>query len=129
MNTPRGSFLALLMFFVVAAYRNARVTALAKRHEVALVVRTAACQRQDVMHFFGGRQPAFLFALFAQRMRLDIARANPTPRAPVSLFGIGIALVFVVMTHGDLSMFVAVPTVGQPAATWIGARTFGVSRH
>ena len=65
MNTPRGSFLALLMFFVVAAYRNARVTALAKRHEVALVVRTAACQRQDVMHFFGGRQPAFAHALLA----------------------------------------------------------------
>ena len=81
------------------------------------------------MHFFGRGQPAFLFALFAQRMRLDIARANPTPRAPVSLFGIGISLVFVVMALSEPLMFVAVPTVSQPAATRIGAGALGFSWH
>jgi len=44
------------------------MAALTKRHEIALVVRTAVCQRLNVMHFIGGSQPAFALALFAQRV-------------------------------------------------------------
>jgi hypothetical protein len=45
------------------------MTALTKRHEVALVVRTTVCQRQDVMYFLGGSESAFAFALLTQRMQ------------------------------------------------------------
>ena len=78
------------------------MAALTKRHEVALVVRTAACQRQNVMHFFGGRYPTFLFTLLAQRMRLDINPSNAPPRATIPLVGVRIATVSVVLTFGDL---------------------------
>lgn len=97
------------------------MAALTKRHEVALVVRTAACQRQDVMHFFGGRYPTFLFTLLAQRMRLDINPSYAPPRATIPLVGVRIATVSVVLTFGDLPVLIAVPSVGQPAASRIGA--------
>lgn len=97
------------------------MAALTKRHEVALVVRTAACQRQNVMHFFGGRYPTFLFTLLAQRMRLDINPSYAPPCDAVSFVGIRITKISVVLTVGDLPVFIAVPSVGQPAATRIGA--------
>ena len=48
--------------------RDSRMTALTKRHEVALVIRAAVCQRLDVVYFLGGSQSAFAPALFAQGM-------------------------------------------------------------
>ena len=97
------------------------MAALTKRHEVAFVVRTAACQRQNVMHFLGGRQPAFAHALLAQRMRLDINPSYAPPRDAVSFVSVRIAKISVVLMFGDLPVFIAVPSVCQPAASRIGA--------
>ena len=105
------------------------MTALAQRHEISIVVRTTVSQRTDVMHFLRGCQPSFLFTLFAQRMRLDVLQPYPAPCSAVTLVGVGISLVFVVMVLSDLPVFVAVPTVGQHAATRIGAGTLGFSWH
>jgi hypothetical protein len=44
------------------------MAALTKSYEVALLVRTTVCQRQDVMHFLGGSESAFALALLAQGM-------------------------------------------------------------
>ena len=48
---------------------DSRMAALTKRHEVALVIRAAVCQRQDVMHFLSGGQSTFTLALLTQRMQ------------------------------------------------------------
>ena len=52
---------------------------LAERHKVRLVMRTAATQRQDVMHFRRFGQPAFLPALLTQRVRRQEPGAYPFP--------------------------------------------------
>ena len=97
--------------YVAALYRDLRMAALTKRHEVALLVHTTVCQRQDVMRFLGGSEPAFAFALLAQRMQYKKSRAEFLPRAAVSFIGVRIAKVTVVLSFGDVSMFVAVLTV------------------
>ena len=119
----------LMMFCIVAADRNPGVAALAQGHKVAFVVRATVCKRQDVMHFLGGSQPAFAPTLLAKRMRLNIELTNASPRAAVLMAGVWIALVSVVLVHDDLPVLITVPTVGQPAATGIGARTLGFSRQ
>ena len=48
---------------------DSRMAALTKRHEVALIIRAAVCQRQDVMHFLGGSEFALALALLTQRMQ------------------------------------------------------------
>jgi len=44
------------------------MAAFTNRNEITLVVRTAVCQRQDMMYFLGGSESAFTLALFAQRV-------------------------------------------------------------
>ena len=48
---------------------DSRMAALTKRHEVALVIRAAVCQRQDVVYFLSGSESAFAIAMLAQRMQ------------------------------------------------------------
>ena len=117
------------MFFVVAADRNAGVAALAQRHEISRVVCASVCQRQDVMHFLRGRQPAFLLALFAQRVRLNITRTDYPPCSTVTLAGVRVALIFVVMMLGNLPVLVAIPAISQSATAGVGAGTLGSLRH
>jgi len=127
---PHGvASFALLMFCIVATNRNPRVAALAQGHEISIVVRTPVCKRTDVMHFLSRRQPAFALTLLAQRMRLNITRANPSPYTTVTLAGAMIALVFVVLMFCNLLVLLAVPTIGQFAAPRIGTRALGFSRH
>ena len=129
-DIPHGVALVVLFTVcIVAADRNAGVAALAQRHEISRVVGAPVCKRKDVMHFLSRRQPAFALTLLAQRMRLNITRTNFPPCSAVTLVGVGISLVFVVMALSEPLMFVAVPTVSQPAATRIGAGALGFSWH
>ena len=105
------------------------MAALTQRHEIVFIVRTAVCQRQDVMHFLGRRQSSCLLALFAQRMRLNITRANPSPCTTVTLAGVWIPLIFVVMMLGNLPVFIAIPAISQSATAGVGAGTLGSLRH
>ena len=117
------------MFFVVAADRNAGMAALAQRHEISRVVCAAVCQRQDVMHFLRGRQPAFALTLLAKRMRLNITRTDSPPCSTVTLAGVRVALIFVVMMLGNLPVLVAIPAISQSATAGVGAGTLGSPWH
>ena len=117
------------MLLVSICNRNPGMATLAQRHEVTLVVRAAVCQRQDVMYFLDGRQPAFAHASFANRMRLDVKRSDSSPRASISFVCIWVAQVLVILTFGYLPVLVAEPTIGQPPAARIGAGTLGFVWH
>lgn len=119
----------LMMFCIVAADRDTRVAALAQRHEIASIVRTAVCERKYVMYFLGRRQSVLFHALLTKRMRLVITRTNFPPCATVSLIGVWIPLIFIVMMLGDLPVFVAEPTVCQFAAPRIGTRALRLVGH
>jgi hypothetical protein len=82
-----------------------------------------------MMHFLGRRQPAFIPALFTQRMLQKKSRPEFLPRATVTFVGIRVAKVSVVLTIDGLSVLITVLTIGQPAAPRIGAWTLGFSRH
>ena len=82
-----------------------------------------------MMHFLGGRQPAFAHALLTYRVRLDISCTYQPPSSTISLTGFRVALVSVILSLGDLLVLVAVASVGQSAATGIRTRTLRFSRH
>ena len=117
------------MFFVIAADRDTGVAALAQRHEISRIVCTSVRQRQDVMHFLRGRQPAFALTLLAKRMRLNITRTDSPPCSTVTLTGVRIALILIVMMLGNLPMLVAIPTISQSATTRVRTGTLGSPRH
>ena len=73
----------------------------AERHEVVLVMRSAARERQDVMYLRGGRGLSMRQALRAQRVRREEPRANLLPLIPVALLRCRVAFVAVVV-RGDL---------------------------
>ena len=90
----------------------------------------AVTQRQDVVHFRRLGQPAFLPALFAQRVRCQeagadflpfAARVHPTRRL--------VAAVPVVLSVRQLLVFLAVPSLRQPGTAWVAARPLGFPWH
>ena len=81
------------------------------------------------MYFLGRRQPAFLFALFAKGMHLDIIRTDLLPCATVAFVGVRITQVSVVLMLRNLPVLVAEPTVGQSPAAWVGARSLRFVWH
>ena len=81
------------------------------------------------MYFLGRRQPAFLFALFAKGMRLDIIRTDLLPCATVAFVGVRITQVSVVLMLRNLPVLVAVPTVCQSSAAGMGARSLRFVWH
>ena len=111
-DIPHGvALIVLFVFCVVVADRDTGMAALAQSHEISCVVGTPVYKRNDMVHFLCERQPAFLFALLTNWMRLNIELTYASPCSTVALAGVWIALVFVVMVHGDLPMFVTVATV------------------
>ena len=90
---------------------------------------TSVRQRQDVMHFLRGRQPAFALTLLAKRMRLNITRTDSPPCSTVTLAGVRVALIFVVMMLGNLPVFIAIPAISQSATAGVGAGTLGSAWH
>ena len=102
---------------------------LTQRHEVALVVRAAISQRQDVMYFLGRRQPVLYHTLLAKGVRLDIMRTDLLPCATVAFVGVRIAQVSVVLMPRNLLVFIAEPAVCQSSAPGIGTRSLGFVGH
>jgi hypothetical protein len=62
-------------------------------------------------------------------MRLDIIRADLLPRAAVAFVGVGVTKVMVVLMLRNLPVLVTEPTVGQPSATRVGARSLRFVWH
>ena len=118
-----------MMFCIVATDRDTRVAALAQRHQVVIIVRTTVCERKYVMYFLGRRQSAFLFALLAKRMRLDIMRTDLLPCAAVAFVGVRITQVSVVLMLRNLPVLVTESAIGQSSAARVGARSLGFVGH
>ena len=118
-----------MMLCIVAADRDTRVAALAQRHQVVIIVRTTVCERKYVMYFLGRRQSAFLFALLAKRMRLDIMRTDLLPCAAVAFVGVRITQVSVVLMLRNLPVLVTESAIGQSSAARVGARSLGFVWH
>ena len=118
-----------MMFCIVAADRDTRVTALAQCHQVAITVRTAISQRQDVMYFLGRRQSVLYHTLLAKGVRLDIMRTDLLPCAAVAFVGVRITQVSVVLMLRNLLVFIAEPAVCQSSAPGIGTRSLGFVGH
>ena len=81
------------------------------------------------MYFLGRRQSAFLFALLAKRMRLDIMRTDLLPCAAVAFVGVRITQVSVVLMLRNLPVLVTESAIGQSSAARVGARSLGFVWH
>ena len=129
-DIPHGVVLiVLLTFCIVAADRDSGVAALTQRHEVACIIRATVSQRHNVMHFLRGCQPTFPFTLLAQGMRLNVLQPCPAPCSAVTFVGIRVAFITVVIMLRGLPVIIAIPSIGQLTAAWIGARTLWFSWH
>jgi hypothetical protein len=89
----RHTFSTLPLFFVkinipaaavVLAERDPRMAGRTQRHKVFGVVRTAFGERFDVVDFLRRGKPSVPFALFAQRVRCDVAVTDTLPRPAVA---------------------------------------------
>ena len=127
---PHGVVLiVLLTFCIVAADRDSGVAALTQCHEISLVVRATVSQRHGVVHFLRGCQPTLPFTQLAQGMRLNVLQPYPSPSSAVPFVGIRVAFITVVIMLRGLPVLIAIPSIGQLTAAWIGARTLWFSWH
>ena len=118
-----------MMFCIIAADRDTRVAALAQRHQVAIAVRSAVCERKYVMYFLGRRQSVLYRTLLAKGVRLDIMRTDLLPRAAVTFVGVRITQVPVVLMLRNLLVFIAEPAVCQSSTPGIGTRSLRFVWH
>ena len=107
------------------------MTANAKRHEIALVMRAAIAERLDVMHERRRHKASALPAHLAQRFSCQMPVANLSPRASVPLMlSVAASESFVVPLHRLLVLFaVAALLVCQIGTACHAARTFRFPRH
>ena len=108
---------------------NFIVTASAKAHEIALFVRPASVDWQDVMHFLNGRRSARFQAHLAQRMFFYISCPDTLPLRAVLLVMLGRALEFVITFSRLLSVLLAIGAVRKIRTAGKGARLFRFMRH
>ena len=107
------------------------VTANAKRHEIALVMRAAIAERLDVMHERRRDEVSVRSAHLTQRFSCQMPVANLSPRASVPLMlSVAASKAFVVPLHRLLVLFaVATLPVCEIRAACHAARTFRFPRH
>ena len=79
------------------------MAALAKRHKVVKVVTAVVSQRNNVVDFLHGRQPAMLQTLLAQRVLHNVAVTNFAP------FGAILPLIFKVTKLQFTSLIAVLP--------------------
>jgi hypothetical protein len=83
-----------------------------------------------VVYLFSRCELALLQALFAERMRLDVAVTDTLPSTTVAFVGLGVSLVLVVLFVNDLLMLGAVLlTLSEPTAAGVGAGTLWFIWH
>ena len=107
------------------------MTANAKRHEIALVMRAAIAKRLDVMHERRRHEAPVLSAHLTQRLscQMPVANLSPHTAVPLVLF-VAASESFVVPLH-RLLMLLAVTAlaVRQVGTAAVAARTFRFPRH
>ena len=84
------------------------MTALAKRHQVVIIVSAAFCKWELVMYFFYRNIPSVLEALFTKRMLGHIPCSYLPPLASISFVGFGVTQVMIVLVVCLCLVFLAV---------------------
>ena len=101
----------------------------AQTHQVAVCIRAASVDGQDVVNFFHGCQPPLCKASLAKRMCFDVPCTDALPFSSILLVVVGTALIFVVAVH---RLALVLCTVGFVRKIWTareGARFFRFVRH
>lgn len=102
---------------------------LTKRYQVLLVVRSAARERQDVMHLRGGRCSPARLTLRAQGVRHEEPRANLLPLMPVAFLRRRVTVVAVVVPGLGLGVLLAEARGRQLRASGVRARVRWFAWH
>ena len=87
------------------------VTRLAKRHQVAFIIRAAVFQRNLVVYFRCNNQTTMRKAVLTKRVHFDVSRADLAPRTTITLSAFIRTLIFIVAAVHYLLVFLAVPSV------------------
>ena len=105
------------------------MASMAQRHKVSPIMVSAVSQLLLVVYGIGRNQPTVLPTHGAQRIGRQVRGADFSPAFAVTILAGGVALVFVVMIHVFLGMFVAVAIVGQFLAPTVSAGVLCLLRH
>ena len=101
----------------------------AQTHKVAVCIRAASVDGQDVMNFFHGCQPPFCKASLAKRMCFDVPCTDALPFPSILLVMVGTALKFVIAVRRLALVLLAVGLVRKIRTARKGARFFRFVRH
>lgn len=96
--------------------RDARVTGLAQRHEVGLVVSAALREWPDVVNLLCLSELAMFEALLTQRVCLDVAIPDAFPSSTVPTTASRVALVLFISLGLLIGVFLAETLISQPGA-------------
>ena len=105
------------------------VTRLTQRHKVPIGVRATAGNRQDMVDFLHWCDPAFLQALFTQRVSCHVSGTDSVPCSAVLAGGVGCSLISIVLLPRVFPVLLTVLAFGQVGTAGIGARSLGLPRH
>ena len=110
---------------------NFLVTADAKRHQIALVMRAAIAERLDVMHKRRCHEASVRSAHLTQRLSCQMPVANLSPHTAISLvLSVAASEAFVVPLHRLLMLLaVAALAVREIGTACHAARTLRFPRH
>ena len=123
------SFGCLVMPSVSALCMNPCMATLAKRDQVAPLMRTTFSQRHFVVDFFYWHHDAVLKAKLTERMRLHIAVTYPLPGSSVSTAYSRISVVLLIAGVLLLPVLFAEPTVSKVWASRNSTRMFRFPWH
>ncbi len=110
-----------MMYFVM--------TRAAQRHEIGILMRSAAIDRKDMMHLVDGRISPFLETLLTQWMGGSVAVTSAFPRSSVGLVHGGAALISVIAIPCQFLMLRAVLPIRELGTAGKAARLFRLARH
>lgn len=105
------------------------MTGLAQRHEIALVMRAAICQRDHVVYFLRCRNPTFASAHLAERIRCNVPAPDGWPHAVVPFLHIRCSAVAIVLGCDQLLMRRTIQSIRKLRAAGIAAGFLWLSRH
>ena len=103
--------------------------ALTKALQVRVIICSAIGKRDDMMHMFRRRCPAFPQAHLAQRVRGNKPAPDARPRAIIAALHLRRASIAVILRRYNLLVRRAVLLFGQFRAARIAAGMAGFSRH
>ena len=109
--------------------RYFRVTRLAQAHKIALLMRSALWQRNNVVNLLCRGQSAIPFTNLTQWMLCYVSVTDSFPRSSVPFLHFRQSVIFFVAFILLLLMFLAEPSVCQFRTARIGTRSFRFLRH